>query len=363
MGADIGELDPATIVYALRIHDYLALPAFTFLFWDHILTFGDELRFLWFRRRTLSTWCFLFNRYTAFFGDIAVAWFTFNTIPEKVRRVPLLLRASADGNLLLQACKSVNLFRQLLLIFNQSLICVLLTIRIYALYGRASHLWRYLTASALALLGLSCWAISGHKGVPLPNAEGVSYWEFVRDVRRSSTFIVVKLKLMRAPCSGIHLAVPWEALFTYDVLIVVALLYKSLQTARRDQLSGKRDATLLGLLIRDGSVYFVVMATANLGNIMTFYLADDILRGCLSTLASSLSVTIMSRLMLNLHAVESRGIFSTIATVRLRSVVGEEDSECEEGGRGREGGWRSSPVVELDTLWTVDMERSAVWDR
>jgi hypothetical protein len=50
----------------------------------------------------------------------------------------------------------------------------------------------------------------------------------------------------------------------------------------------------------------------------------------------------MSRLMLNLHAVESKGIFSTTAHIKYSGTLSSDDS---------------SPI-ELDTLWTRDLERS-----
>ncbi|KAJ7815783.1 hypothetical protein B0H14DRAFT_1404335 [Mycena olivaceomarginata] len=116
-------------------------------------------------------------------------------------------------------------------------------------------------------------------------------------------------------------------------MIFCLLFFKSLHT-RRD--SGLRWAQIpiLSLLIRDGSIYFALMATVNLANILTSYIAEPLLVSCLSTFASNMSVTMMSRLMLNLHAVESTGIFST-------------STPC------------ATELTELDTLWTRDLERSA----
>ncbi|KAJ7488060.1 hypothetical protein FB451DRAFT_1226335 [Mycena latifolia] len=296
--------DLITTTDALRLHDYLYLVPITFLYWDHLMTFGDEVRFLWRKTKTLSTYCFLVNRYLAFFGDIVVSVFVFTSVPDSV-------------------CKRVNLFRQLLLILNQTAICVLLTIRIYALYGRRSRIWMYMVAAAACLLAISLWAISGQGGTPVPEVEGCH--------------------IANSPSIGIHLAVPWEALFTYDLMIVVALLTKSFHT-RHETVTLRKDLPLLSLLIRDDAVYFVAMALANLANILTFYMAGPLLRGCLSTLASCLSVTMMSRLMLNLHAVESKGIFSTTAHIKYSGGTFTSDE--------------SRPEVELDTLWTRDMERS-----
>jgi len=56
------------------------------------------------------------------------------------------------------------------------------------------------------------------------------------------------------------------------------------------------------------------MASCNLANILTFYFAGPFLRGGLSTFASSISVTLMSRLTLNLHRTADKGLLSTDAT-------------------------------------------------
>lgn len=64
---------------------------------------------------------------------------------------------------------------------------------------------------------------------------------------------------------------------------------------------------LVHLLLRDGAIYFIIMACANLTNILTFYLANDSLRGVLSTFASTVSVVAMSRLSLNLYETGERG--------------------------------------------------------
>ncbi|KAJ7206854.1 hypothetical protein GGX14DRAFT_637094 [Mycena pura] len=343
MAAGAPQFDLLTTTAEIRVHDYLFLPAITFLFWDHLITFGDEVRFLWKRTRTPSTYCFLLNRYLAFFGYITIAVFTF-TVPDSVRETFIYIPFTCSDMCLpvvgypisfhsierscsVSRCKRVNVFRQILLIMNQTIICVLLTLRIYALYGRASRLWMYMLGMAACLFVLSIWSISGYEGVPVPGVEGCH--------------------VANPQLTGIHLAIPWEALFVYDLLIVGALLYKSAQTRRE---LGARD-TLLGVCIRDGSVYFVAMALTNFANIMTLYFASPLLRGCLSTLAACLSVTMMSRLMLNLHTAECHGIFSTTAHLHASTLSA--------GGAAEDADAYADDRVVLDTLWTRDMERSA----
>ncbi|KAF7350278.1 hypothetical protein MVEN_01331800 [Mycena venus] len=288
---------------ALRLQDELHLISITFFYLDHCLTFDDEVRYLWRKAKTRSTYYFFLNRYLAFFGDASITIFRFATVPISV-------------------CPHVNVFRQLLLVINQCLVCLLLTLRIYALYGRNIRVYIGMLGFGAVLLGISCWALIRKSGVPQPNFVGCH--------------IDNSQKL------GVYLAVPWEALVIYDVVIFLALFYKSLRT-RAESPTVWWHTPLLSLLIRDGAIYFAVMALFNLGNIMTFYMAGPLLRGCLSTMASSMSVTLTSRLMLNLHSVDRTGIFSTTTGFDTSGSSPYDDSD---GG------------LELDTLRTRDLERS-----
>ncbi|KAG5734400.1 hypothetical protein E4T56_gene7159 [Termitomyces sp. T112] len=87
---------------------------------------------------------------------------------------------------------------------------------------------------------------------------------------------------------------------------------------------------------KDGAIYFAVMAFANLANILTFYLCGPFMRGGLSTFASGISVTMISRLMLNLHENANAGIYSTMTHNTHMEYI-------------------SPPVeIELDTIRTGD---------
>ncbi|KAJ7638362.1 hypothetical protein FB45DRAFT_902606 [Roridomyces roridus] len=274
----------------LRIHHYLFLAPLTFLYWDHLLTLGDEVRYIWNKRKTPSSYFFFVNRYLAVFGNVVVAVYSFVDVPP-------------------DWCSSFNMFRQILLIVAQVGVCLLFTLRIYALFGGDRRIVSGMLGIGMVLLGVSIWAAgsSGKGGVPELACN-------IADPRN----IAIKI------------AIPWEAVFIYDLMIFSALFYKSM-TARRE---GWTRVPLLSLLLRDGSIYFVVMASVNLANILTSYVAEPALVSFLSSFASNLAVTMMSRLMLNLHAIESSGIFSKSAIT-------------------------TSTTPELDTLRTHDLERSA----
>ncbi|KAJ7152724.1 hypothetical protein C8R43DRAFT_885977, partial [Mycena crocata] len=237
-------------------------------------------------------------------------------------------------------CKHINLFRQLLLIFNQCIVCVLMTLRIYALYGLDKRLYISMLGFGSLLLAVSCWALIRKSGDPGPNAIGCH-------IAISQEMQVLRINWLTDQ------AVPWEALFIYDIAIFGALFYKSFQTRRESQMMWGHNA-IMSLLIRDG----IVMALVNLANIITYYVSasfshhvfsvlsyhsSPLLRGCLSTMASCMSVTMTSRLMLNLQSMDQRGIFSTTSRLSSSDTPPHEDLED----------------IQLDTLRTQDLERSA----
>uniref|UniRef100_A0A0W0FB88 Uncharacterized protein n=1 Tax=Moniliophthora roreri TaxID=221103 RepID=A0A0W0FB88_MONRR len=64
------------------------------------------------------------------------------------------------------------------------------------------------------------------------------------------------------------------------------------------------------------------MVLANLANILTFYLCGPFMRGGLSTFVSCISVTMLYRLMLNLHSNADTGLYTrpdTTLTWRMRT--------------------------------------------
>ncbi|KIM64890.1 hypothetical protein SCLCIDRAFT_1212993 [Scleroderma citrinum Foug A] len=80
---------------------------------------------------------------------------------------------------------------------------------------------------------------------------------------------------------------------------------------------------LVALLLRDGSIYFVFMACAVLSNIISFYVFPSLLRGVFTTFSICVAVTMVSRLMLNLHQ-STDGEILTPPMSCLQEVAGDD---------------------------------------
>ncbi|GAW07861.1 hypothetical protein LENED_009881 [Lentinula edodes] len=260
-----------------QLEDYFHLFSITFLYWDHLITFPDEIQYLWKRSMGWSTALFFFNRYFAALGNIVV---------------------------------TVSLFSSGLTESRYVIVCILLTIRIYALYHCSRRMLIYMLVTGFTLGGLSIFAIFfGQSSQSVLTPTGCH----------------TQLTLI----TSIQVAAAWEALFLYDSMLFVMTLHKAYKT-RYELRQERLRIPLVVIILRDGSIYFGVMALANLINISTFYYPDvrlayilelqrylaeakyaqPFLRGALCTFASSMSVTIMSRLMLNLHQISETGLAS-----------------------------------------------------
>jgi len=104
----------------------------------------------------------------------------------------------------------------------------------------------------------------------------------------------------------------WMAMFIYELLIFVLTVFRTWKTrGLRFSLLSRRD--ILDVIFQDGVMYFVGMTLVNLPNILTHLYGSEIIRGSLSVFTTCMSVTLISRLMLNLHGCVDTGVFSSPA--------------------------------------------------
>ncbi|KAG2743163.1 hypothetical protein P692DRAFT_201795142 [Suillus brevipes Sb2] len=167
-----------------------------------------------------------------------------------------------------------------------------MTIRTYALYGGSRRLLVCLTIIMFALaIAVSVGSLGHYSGdaVLLP---GVGCYE---------TFTAV---------TAARLGLAWLAQMVFELLIFILIVYRICKTKGLLRLSPVTRGNIIDIIFHDGAMYFGAMALVNTPNIITYYSGSVAVRGSLSTLTSCLSVTLMSRLMLNLHKSIDAGIFS-----------------------------------------------------
>ncbi|KAG2035091.1 hypothetical protein BDR03DRAFT_963173 [Suillus americanus] len=98
--------------------------------------------------------------------------------------------------------------------------------------------------------------------------------------------------------------------FIFDVFIFVLTMYRICKTTGLQRLFLVTRRNITDIIFHDGAMYFGAMTLCNIPNILTYYSGSVGLRGSLCTFTGCISVTLISRLMLNLHQTFDTGIFS-----------------------------------------------------
>ncbi|KIK56367.1 hypothetical protein GYMLUDRAFT_47147 [Collybiopsis luxurians FD-317 M1] len=261
-----------------RIQDYMSVFPITFLYWDYLLTLSDEVQYFWKLPVGTSTVLFFLNRYVSLLGNFVVT-------------ISLFYNFSTESS-----CQVFHTFRGFLLIVEEMVVGVLLTVRIYALYDRGKRILAAMLSVGCILVMIALFTTLFHRSESsdkiLPGVD-------------IGCHVAISFAL------SVQQAAAWEALLLYNVMLFVMMLLKAHKT--HHELRPLR-IPLVDIIVRDGSLYFGVMAIANAINISTFYYPWPFIRASLTTFASSMSVTMMSRLMFNLHKVADSGLYASHRT-------------------------------------------------
>jgi hypothetical protein len=255
----------------LQNNIYLHLIAITILYYDHFITLEAEISLLWKRPNTLSSYLFFLNRYFSFFGNICVL-------------VSIFVSTS---------CGAWHIYQELFHALAQVIVAVLLSLRIYALYDCNKRLLILLSVLILGGIGLAIATDLSASSTKLPSSIPIAGCHDTLDLKNAAL-----------------VAVGWEAIFIYDVFLFGMTLWKAYQARYRTAMQRFRGMSLLSVVIRDGTIYFGIMAMCNFVNVLTYYVTgNSFTRGSFSPIASCIAVTLMSRLMLRLHEIANQGLY------------------------------------------------------
>ncbi|KIK54639.1 hypothetical protein GYMLUDRAFT_249356 [Collybiopsis luxurians FD-317 M1] len=243
-----------SVAEQIQLQSYFDLPSTTLLFWDHLLTLSDEVQYLWKRPVRPTTALFFLSRYVAVLGNIVMTLSVFSsTFPESRYRV-FCIRVISTGN---------RQFSQLLAISYLSRTpphrdagLTLLTIRIYALYHSSRRVLTALVLIASVLVALAIFS---------------AFFGQSNESEEAPLGCHTELSFLAA----VKIGAAWEALFLYDVILFAMILYRAYKTRHELQFLRQTKISLLVIVLRDGTVYFGMMAFANAINISTFYVSSS----------------------------------------------------------------------------------------
>jgi hypothetical protein len=239
------------------------------------MTLPEEIALIWRRPKALFAILFLINRYLALLGIIC----------------SIVAQPFLDSD---EVCSRYTMSRQLDIFLQGIIICVIMTMRVYALYGCSQRLLTWMTIIIIALVGVAC---------------AVTFAQVSGD---AAILPVIGCYEVYTAETAARIGLAWVALFVFDLLIFVLTVHKICKTRGLPRLSLMTRRNIIDIIFQDGAMYFGAMALINIPNILTFYSSSVAIRGSLSNFTTCLSVTLISRLMLNLHKSTHSGIFSTI---------------------------------------------------
>ncbi|KAL5524366.1 hypothetical protein ACEPAF_9506 [Sanghuangporus sanghuang] len=270
----------------LLISKYYQLASCIVLLYDYFLTFGLEVERVWERSFAFPEVLFYLNRY---FPLLSYIWILIayhqTSWPSSFSNV-----FSRKHLRRCFRCETFLHFPLTMNVISDSVICTIVVLRLYAMYLGKLKVLVFLGALAVVQIGLGAWA---SREVALLDVH--PYSGCIITVKDGSYFVF-----------GLLWA--WSVLF--DSTACFMTVWKCMQTRR--SLVGRVETPLLDLLVRDGVVYFIVMFSAKVVNLVVFWLLhylDSIVQRDLITINwtfnHTITVIMISRLFLNLRAAGS----------------------------------------------------------
>ncbi|KZV70142.1 hypothetical protein PENSPDRAFT_685780 [Peniophora sp. CONT] len=249
----------------------LEIAAFAFLLYDYLLTLPTEVTHLWHRPLSRASLLFFSIRYVPILASLVLII---------LGHVPVFE----------MSCETYEWCMKIKLLVTQIYVCILMGVRVAAMYyNKRSIVLLVITVSA-ALLGASIAIIVYKEHTTTYTFAGLG-------VRQCQTALYDKRD-----------AYAWITQAIFDIFVLVLTVVRTFANwredgARRCPGSGRG---LADLMFRDGIVYYLVITLATVANILTFFFGPPLARGCLSTLASAISTAMLARLTLHLHAAVAR---------------------------------------------------------
>ncbi|KAI0340397.1 hypothetical protein BDW22DRAFT_1430992 [Trametopsis cervina] len=233
-----------------RINNCFTVASIGLLYYDYLLTLPTEVNRYWYDRQyTWSVTIFFILRYLALVGH-----------------VPVIAQVAWKG-----ADQGIYI------VLSQALVGLLLNIRTYALYERDRRIKWVLVVVSLTVLSVGCWGVIANNSPPPEEPAGIG------------------CNFGMSQSAGYYLIAAWGSLLVFDLMIFALTLYKVVSTGRMGQRS------LFDVIIRDGAMYFGMIAAFNVCTILTLVLGRPLIRAMTSTLTNVISTSLISRLMFNIR--------------------------------------------------------------
>ncbi|KAJ7698464.1 hypothetical protein B0H16DRAFT_1645079 [Mycena metata] len=252
--------------------NYVGFAAFSILIWDHVDTFTTEVKYIWKGQKGIIAYLFLLNRYLTPLGFM-VNLFAY-------------LSPVWTG----QRCKHFIRFEGAMTVIGIHVVAIMMLLRIKALYSTQRIVVGCVFLLFMIMFVVNAWLLTRGQPVEHNPHSGV----------RACTMIFPPSLSVIASSSA------WLPLL-YDSVILVLTLMKTVP------LVGKRKGTfMVKRLLEDGILYYTAIFSVTLVLTIMIISAPPGLKNIAAQLELLVTVTMMSRITLNLKKCAQKRLESTI---------------------------------------------------
>lgn len=240
--------------------NYMGFASFTILIWDHVDTFTSEVEYIWKGRKGPIVYLFLVNRYLTPLGFI-VNLFAYLSPVWKT-----------------ETCNHFIRFEGSMTVIGINIVAMMMLLRVQALYHR--HYWVIGTVVFLWLfqLCMNSWLLTRGEAVVHNKASGVVACTMIFDPAIS------KLASSSA----------WLPLL-YDTVVLALTVNRTLPS-----LKNKNSSYVMKRLFQDGLIYYTAIFAVTLVLTIMIVAAPPGIKNITAQLELLITVTMMSRITLNL---------------------------------------------------------------
>ncbi|KAF8525008.1 hypothetical protein JB92DRAFT_3140432 [Gautieria morchelliformis] len=263
----------------LLLEQYYLVSSLALLFYEHLLTLGDEVRYIWSNRVTLAGLLFYVTRY---FVPICMSVITAVVTTKWGETV----------------CKTLGPLELAVFTVIGTASSILLLLRVYALYNHNKWTLGYLSSVIVIQLVVSTfvYAFPGHGPLPAPPIDVPAFQGCL---------------YLPSPRLKDGAYIPFILELTYDVSIIGLIVAKSWKDRA---LNGLRDqGGILRIIVKDGIIYFLVIFSTMFIWLCMVLFAPPGLK-LVNSGSSNILISIMiNRLTINIHR-SAKGNYGTSLT-------------------------------------------------
>ncbi|KAJ7834197.1 hypothetical protein B0H14DRAFT_3709544 [Mycena olivaceomarginata] len=250
------QFDVIALAQDQRLRRSIYLAGVTVLCYDHLLSLGSEVAHIWAPRAKRTSAWFLLARYVALLSNLVLAAYFLGDLSAEVDIYTFFLSSPAND---IQSCKKLSSAEDYLLVIQETFVEVTLALRVCAMYGFNRRVFAALGVAAVITISLG-----------------------------ASDSRVYSIGIKMLVCDILILGLTLHRAYTYNLV------------------AGPGSHSLLGTMVRDGAAYFACVVTVG-PPAKNDMIQNDRSRkpgqylDAIPHPPNRISVTMVTRLMLNLH--------------------------------------------------------------